>query len=65
MNKRWEGSYTVEIALLMPVILLTLLLPIYMAYDMFAEVQASSEYYWDEEFCAEEIVRGMRVISFK
>lgn len=63
MKKRWEGSYTAEMALLLPVILLALLLPVYTAYDMYAEVKASSAYYWDEEFCAEDRIRGMRVIS--
>lgn len=61
MKKRWEGSYTVEMALLLPVILLALLLPVYTAYDMYDEVKADSAYDWDEEFCAEENIRKMRI----
>lgn len=61
--ERWEGSYTVEMALLLPVIILTMLLPIYLAYDLYAEGCETVVYSWDTEFCAEQKIRDMKFVE--
>ena len=40
--KRFEGSYTVEITLLLPLIFMAMFLPIYKAFDCYKEVKQDS-----------------------
>lgn len=54
--KKQEASYTVELALLMPLIVVVLILPIYMGYDMYSRAKQRPAGGWDESFCAEENV---------
>lgn len=58
--KRYEASYTVELALLLPVLILTLTLPIYMGYEMYQTAREKSVSGWEEDFCAETQVRRVR-----
>ncbi len=58
--KRWEASYTVELSLLLPVLLLVLLLPVYMGYEMYQTTEAASVSGWEDDFCAEAQVRKVR-----
>ncbi len=54
--KKTEASYTVELALLLPVILYVLVVPVYMGYEMYEQTKAVSVLAWDEKICAEEQV---------
>lgn len=58
--KKYEASYTVEMALLLPLLLLTLLLPIYMGYEMYEMTKEESVNGWKDSFCAEKQVRKVR-----
>lgn len=55
MKKR-EASYTVELALLLPVILFSLFMPVHMGYEMYEQTKKASVLSWDEKFRAEEEV---------
>lgn len=57
---RCEASYTVEIALLMPLILLAVFLPIYAGYNLYGEVKKASVYVQEKSSCAEDVIRGMK-----
>lgn len=57
--KRQEASYTVELALLLPVILYVLLSPVYTGYDLYKQTKQASVSGWDQKFCADEQVRGI------
>lgn len=59
--KRAEGSYTVEITLLMPLIILAMFLPVYKAFDCYKEVKQDSVYVWKKEFVPEEKIRKMQL----
>jgi hypothetical protein len=54
--KKSEGSYTVELALLLPVLLLSLFAPVYMGYDMYMQTKEASVFVWEETERAEERV---------
>ena len=54
--KKSEGSYTVELALLLPVLLLSLFAPVYMGYDMYMQTKKASVFVWEETERAEERV---------
>ena len=54
--KKSEGSYTVELALLLPVLLLSLFAPVYMGYDMYMQTKEASVFVWEETDRAEERV---------
>ena len=54
--KKSEGSYTVELALLLPVLLLSLFAPVYMGYEMYMQTKESSVFVWEEKERAEERV---------
>lgn len=58
--KQWEASYTVELSLLLPVILLTMLLPIYTGCHLYEEGKKTSVCSWDETFCAEDKIRVIK-----
>ncbi len=58
--KKAEASYTVELALLLPAVLLALLLPVYMGYELYRETVQVSVCGYDTAFCAEEKVRAVR-----
>ncbi len=58
--KKQEASYTVELALLMPLVIAVLFLPIYMGYDLYDRAKQSSVSGWDASFCAEEKVWNMK-----
>lgn len=58
--KKQEASYTVELSLLLPVILLALVLPAHLGYKLYGQTLEASEICWDEEFCAEETARGIK-----
>lgn len=59
--KRAEGSYTVEITLLMPLIILAMFLPIYKTFDCYKEVKQDSVYVWKKEFVPEEKIRKIQL----
>lgn len=59
--KKIEASYTVELSLLMPVILLTMFLPIYKGYELCKEVKENSVYVWEDAFCPEEKIRKIKI----
>ena len=54
--KKSEGSYTVELALLLPVLLLSLFAPVYMGYDMYMQTKEASVFVREETERAEERV---------
>lgn len=59
--KQWEASYTVELSLLLPVVFLTMLLPIYTGYQLYEEGKKTSVCSWDESFCAEDKIRDIKL----
>lgn len=59
--KKAEGSYTVEITLLMPLIILAMFLPIYKTFDCYREVKQDSVYVWKSDFVPEEKIRKMQL----
>ena len=59
--KRAKGSYTVELALLLPLVLFALYAPIYAGYRLYAQTRGVSACGWDESFCAEERVRKIKL----
>lgn len=61
--KKYEASYTVEVAMLAMVIMLTLFLPIYAAYDLYEETKQASVSGWDNDFCAETKIRMWRLVE--
>lgn len=61
--RRLEASYTVELALLLPVVIFVLLTPIYMGYDMCAQTRKASISGWEEDFFAEKRVRKVKFIE--
>lgn len=58
--KKSNASYTVELALLLPVVLFSLFVPIYMGYEMYEQTKKASVYDWDKEVCAEANVLKIR-----
>lgn len=54
--KKSAASYTVELALLLPVILGSLFLPIYMSYGMYQQTKEVSVCAWDDKIRAEKTV---------
>lgn len=58
--KKQEASYTAELSLILPVILLALYLPAHLGYELYGQAQKASEFCWDEEFCPEEIARKIK-----
>lgn len=58
--KRAKGSYSVELALLLPLVLFALYAPIYAGYRLYAQTRGVSACGWDESFCAEERVRKIK-----
>jgi len=59
--KRFEGSYTVEITFLLPLIFMAMFLPIYKAFDCYKEVKQDSGYIWEKNFVPEEKIRKMQL----
>lgn len=57
---RQEASYTVELSLLLPVILLALFLPVHLGYELYGQARTASVSCWDEAFCAEGTVRKIK-----
>lgn len=57
--KKLEASYTVEIALLLPVIWFVLITPVSMGYKMYKQTMEASVGGWETAFCAEKRVRMM------
>lgn len=57
--KKLEASYTVEIALLLPVIWFVLITPVSMGYKMYKQTVEASVSGWEAAFCAEKRVRLM------
>lgn len=55
-----EASYTAELALLLPVILFVLFMPLHMGYELYGQTQNASKPCWDKAFCAEEKVRKLK-----
>lgn len=54
--KKKEGSYTVELALLLPVLLFSLFVPVYMGYEMYIQTKEASVCVWEEQERAEKRV---------
>lgn len=54
--KKEEASYTVELALLLPLFLFVLLAPVYMGYEMYEQTKNASVCGWKEDMRAEETV---------
>ncbi|MCM1257934.1 MAG: hypothetical protein NC307_08785 [Roseburia sp.] len=59
--KRAEGSYTVEITLLLPLMILAMFLPVYKSFDCYKEVKQESAYVWKQDFVPEEKIRKMQL----
>ncbi len=57
---RLQASYTAEMTLLLPVLLLALFLPVFMGYQMYGQTKRASACGWDETFCAEDRVRKIK-----
>lgn len=55
--EKWEASYTVELALLLPIFLFALFAPIYAGYDLYGQARENVVCGWDESFCASQTVR--------
>lgn len=47
--------------MLLPVLLFVLFAPVYLGYEMYGRAKAGFVSGWDEEFCAEEKVRTIRL----
>lgn len=47
LKKKVNAGYTLELALLMPIVLLTIFLPLHNAIELYGEVKTASEYQWD------------------
>ncbi len=58
--KKMDASYTVEITLLLPLLILAMFLPIYKAYDFYGEVKKDSAYVWQKDLKPEEKIRKMK-----
>ena len=58
---RYEASYTMEMALLMPLLLLAVLLPIYSGYGLYEEVKGTSVYVGEKKSCAEDSLRALKM----
>lgn len=56
-----EASYTVELALLLPVVLFVLFAPVYLGYHMYGQTKECSVSGWEQDFCAEEKVRNLKL----
>lgn len=61
--RQQEASYTVEMAVLMPIVLFVLLMPVYMGYEMCAQTKQASVCGWDKTFCAESIVWDIKFLE--
>lgn len=61
--KKQEASYTAEAALLLPVILLALFLPVHLGYELYGQAKEASKTCWDEAFRAEPAVRARAAAS--
>ena len=57
--KKQEASYTVELALLLPVFLLALFLPVHMGYRLYEQTRVVSVSGWDASLDAEKRVRQL------
>lgn len=58
--KRQEASYTVELSLLLPVVVLVLFAPVHMGFALYGQTKEASACGWDAAFCAEERVRSLK-----
>ncbi|MDE6903800.1 MAG: hypothetical protein K2P76_02445 [Lachnospiraceae bacterium] len=58
--KKVEGSFTVEITLLAPLIFLAMFLPVFKAFDFYKDVEQDSLYVWQENFVPEESIRKIQ-----
>lgn len=58
--KRQEASYTVELALLLPVLLFVLFAPVCLGYDLYESVREASVCGWEEDFDAAGRVRRLK-----
>lgn len=59
--KNLEGSYTVEVTLLLPLILMAMFLPIYKSFDCYKDVKKDSAFRWEKSFVPEEKIRKMQL----
>lgn len=57
---RLEASYTVELTLLLPLIILAMFLPVYKAYDFFDEVKQDCAYVWQKDLEPEKKIRKIK-----
>lgn len=55
-----EASYTVEMAVLMVCLLLAILLPIYVSYNLYAQVKETSLYVQEQKMRGEDTIRLFR-----
>ncbi len=62
--KKKEASYTVELALLLPVMLFVLIAPIYTGYEMYAQTKQMSASGWEASFGAEKKVRKIKFVKY-
>lgn len=60
---RQEASFTVELAILLPVVMFVLFAPLHMGYRMYEQTKEKSVSAWDSAFCAEEKVRKIRFVE--
>lgn len=61
--RQLEASYTVELALILPVIIFVLLTPVYMAYELYQQTKNASVLGWEATFDAEENVRKIKFLE--
>lgn len=59
--KNLEGSYTVEVTLLLPLILMAMFLPIYKSFDYYKDVKQDSAFTWDKNFVPEDKIRKIQL----
>ena len=60
LMKRQEASYTVELALLMPILVFVLFEPVYLGYELYECARQASVSGWEEGFDADGRVRVLK-----
>lgn len=58
--KKSEASYTVELALLLPVILFSIFAPVYLGFELYKQTMAASVCCWEDGIRAEERVLNIK-----
>lgn len=61
--KRFEASYTVELALLLPIVILVLMMPIYTGFRLYEETENTSVCGWNKDYVPEEQLRKILFVT--